>query len=91
MKKDQKCPNYDICYKMKSQGLKVCTSCFWRFKNEVLEFREDMECPMCSDVKRCVKFRKCEHYVCASLCFPRLHKCPMCPKLKENDDTLSNE
>ena len=91
MKKDQKCPNYDICYKMKSQGLNVCTSCFWRFKNEVLEFRENMECPMCSDVKKCVKFRKCEHYVCASLCFPRLHKCPMCPKLKENDDTLSNE
>ena len=73
-----KCPNFDVCFKTVKPGLKVCTSCFWRFKNEKLEFIENVECPMCSDVKKCVKFRKCTHYVCASVCFPRLDKCPMC-------------
>lgn len=88
MKKDQKCPNFEVCFKMMDPRLKVCSGCFWRFKNQVLEFKENMECPVCLDTKKCVKFRKCSHFVCVSKCFPRLDKCPMCPKVKENDDTL---
>lgn len=72
------CPNYDVCFKRVKPGLKVCTNCFWRFKNEILEFNEYMSCPVCSDSGKCVKFRKCEHFVCTSKCFPRLDKCPMC-------------
>jgi hypothetical protein len=79
-KKGTKCPNFDVCHKTKDPRLKVCSKCFGRFENQVLEFREDLVCPVCSTERRCVKFRKCEHFVCASLCFPRLHRCPMCPQ-----------
>lgn len=86
------CPNYDICFKKVKPGLKVCTSCFWRFKNQTLEFKDDMECPVCLEVRKCVKFRKCDHFVCTSPCFPRLHTCPMCtPKLKEVGTSSINE
>jgi len=86
-----KCPNFDVCYKMRDSRLKVCSNCFWRFENEILEFKDDMECPVCLETRMCVRFRKCTHFVCASLCFPRLDKCPMCSKLKEAGISLSNE
>ena len=35
------CPNYEVCHKMMKPGLKVCSPCFWRFNNEVLEFNND--------------------------------------------------
>ena len=85
-----KCPNFDVCFKMMDPRLKVCTRCFWRFENKVLEFREHMLCPVCAETRKCVRFPKCDHFVCASLCFPRLHKCPMCPKLKEASTSTDN-
>jgi hypothetical protein len=98
MRKDHKCPNYDVCFKMMDPRLKVCSNCFWRFENQILEFKDDTECPVCLEVRKCVRFRKCTHFVCASLCFPRLHKCPMCrsdpndfAKLKEAGISLDNE
>src|SRR5210317_2124777 len=42
-----KCPNFDVCYKLRDSRLKVCSNCFWRFENEVLETIEYMECPVC--------------------------------------------
>jgi hypothetical protein len=48
-------------------GLKVCTSCFWRFKNEVLEFKT-LECTKCHIERECVKPRKCDYFVCLK-CF----------------------
>ena len=41
-----KCPNFPVCGKMYDPTLKVCGRCFWRFKNEILEFKND-ECPIC--------------------------------------------
>ena len=70
------CPNYQICSKQVKPGLKVCTSCFWRFKNEVLEFRNE-ECPRCCKVGEGLKFRKCEHFLCMK-CFDRLPLCKLC-------------
>lgn len=54
-----KCPNFDICYKLRDSRLKVCSNCFWRFENEVLETIEYMECPVCLNKGKCFKFRKC--------------------------------
>lgn len=73
---DQPCPNFSVCQKMYDSRLKVCTSCFWRFKNEVLHFNDDT-CPLCLTYGECVKFRKCEHFVCIKCC-KRHHKCPLC-------------
>lgn len=98
MKRDQKCPNYDVCFKMMDPRLKVCSNCFWRFENQVLVFEDDVECPVCLEVRKCVRFRKCTHFVCTSVCFRRLHECPMCrsnpddfARLKEAGTSLSNE
>ena len=74
-----KCANFDICYKMMDPRLKVCSNCFWRFENQVLEYVEYMKCPVCLNEGKCFKFRKCDHFACKT-CFPRLHKCPMCSK-----------
>lgn len=74
--RDATCPNYIVCHKMYDSRLKVCTSCFWRFKNEILEFKT-LECTNCHTEAECVKFRKCEHFVCLS-CFDKLQKCPNC-------------
>lgn len=90
MSKDTKCPNFEICHRMTYSTLKVCSSCFWRFENQIMEFVDDTECPVCLDITKCVKFRKCTHFVCISKCFPRLVKCPMCSKLKETDIQPSN-
>jgi hypothetical protein len=70
------CPNYFVCHKTVKPGLKVCTSCFWRFKNEILEFKIQ-ECPNCNDHAECVKFRKCEHFLCMK-CFDKLSTCKVC-------------
>ena len=31
-----------------------------------LIYLDNIECPICLEVKRCVKFLKCPHYVCIS-------------------------
>jgi len=49
------CPNYHVCSKQVKHGLKVCTSCFWRFKNEILEFKT-YECPRCCKTGECLSF-----------------------------------
>ena len=72
------CPNFLVCHKIYDPRLKVCTSCFWRFKNEVLEFKDD-ECSICHKTIKCVKYRKCSHFVCLK-CFKTNNKCsiPKC-------------
>ena len=61
------CPNFLVCGKMYDPTLKVCRSCFWRFKNQVLEFKDD-ECSICHQHVKCVKYRKYEDFVCPK-CF----------------------
>ncbi len=70
------CPNFSVCHKMYDPRLKVCSPCFWRFNNEVLEFKND-ECPHCFENTKCVKFRKCSHFVCLK-CFKKKDKCALC-------------
>lgn len=70
------CPNYSVCGKTYNPELKVCTSCFWRFKNQVLDFFDDT-CQICSTHGECVRFRKCEHFVCIK-CHSIHTKCPLC-------------
>lgn len=74
------CPNFHVCNKQVKPGLKVCTSCFWRFKNEILEFKT-YECPRCCKTGECLKFRKCEHFLCME-CFDRLPICKLCEQPK---------
>mgnify|MGYP003624955483 FL=1 len=73
-----KCPNFPVCGKMYDPTLKVCGRCFWRFKNEILEFKND-ECPICFKNTECVKFRKCEHFICLN-CLNLRRECPKCIK-----------
>ena len=77
------CPNYMICSKQVKPGLKVCTSCFWRFKNEILEFKSPWSCPKCCKVGECLKFRKCEHFLCTK-CFDEIPICHLCPPKLSN-------
>ncbi len=72
----QSCPNFGVCGKMMRPGLKVCTSCFWKFRNEPLQFKNS-QCPNCRMQRECVKFRKCEHFLCTS-CFSRQRVCLIC-------------
>jgi hypothetical protein len=81
---------------MRDPHLKACSLCYWRFENEVLEFKDDMECPVCYETLKCVKFRKCRHFVCLK-CFDKVEICPMCrsdpndfAKLKEAGSTYTN-
>ena len=85
----ENCPNFDVCYRTMYTGLKVCTSCFWRYENQILDFKDDTECLSCLNIKKCVKFRKCPHYACLT-CFPKYHKCPTCFILKEADTQVNN-
>jgi hypothetical protein len=85
----ENCPNFDVCGKTMYLGLKVCNSCFWRFENQVLDFKDDIECLLCLNIKKCVKFRKCPHYACLT-CFTKYHKCPTCFILKEADTQVNN-
>lgn len=82
----KKCPNFDVCYKMMDSKSKVCVSCFWRFENEILEFKEYETCPVCAQSRKCVRYRKCSHFVCTSPCFNRLDKCPMCGNFCDNSN-----
>ena len=70
------CPNFLVCNKMYDPRLKVCSPCFWRFENKVLEFKND-ECTHCFENIKCVKFRKCPHFVCLK-CFNINDKCALC-------------
>lgn len=86
LKGDKQCPNFKVCRKMYDPRLKMCGTCFWRFNNEILEFKND-ECPVCFETTDCVKFRKCSHFVCVK-CYDKLDKCPMCRQDPEEYEKL---
>ncbi len=72
----EECPNFSVCHKMMREGLKVCSKCFWRFKNTPLEFKRD-KCQICIQETNCVKMRKCSHFACLK-CFNNFDICPIC-------------
>jgi hypothetical protein len=74
-----KCPNYDICGTISPQWYfdchaGTCRSCALSgFK--FLEFLENIECEICSEMKKGVKQPNCSHTTCVD-CFKRFHKPP---------------
>jgi hypothetical protein len=71
---DIKCPNFEICenydfpLNMSCHG-GLCMTCdvkygTWDGGKGVLQFKDDIECPICLENKRCVTLPKCNHYIC---------------------------
>jgi hypothetical protein len=45
----------------------------WKdYRTGILQFNNDTECPICLEIKRCVKMINCDHYVCIDD-FKRMH------------------
>ena len=75
---DIKCRNFEICENwfifenLQLHSGELCTPCDetysdWKngnYGNGILIFQDNIECPICLENKRCVKFPNCSHYVC---------------------------
>jgi len=69
---DTQCANFEICNDwsyIETLNLRngLCFNCdgiFSDWENGKLIYLDNTECPICLEVKRCVKFLKCSHYVC---------------------------
>lgn len=75
---DIKCANFEVCdawMGVECLSLKsgvLCTNCdilFSDWKNGnygkgVLNFKNNIECPICIETKKCVKYLNCDHYIC---------------------------
>jgi hypothetical protein len=76
-----KCPNYLVCEHLEPQWLLWChkgvcmSPCGVLFNNTQLQFTENKECPVCLEIKTCVKQLKCIHSICID-CFKRCHLPP---------------
>lgn len=73
-----KCPNYSVCEHLEPQWILwcykgTCPICASSFGH--LQFQENTECPVCLEIKPCVKGLKCNHYTCID-CFKRCHLPP---------------
>jgi hypothetical protein len=68
---DIKCKNYELCRgalcvaPFKSNYL--CDNCDTTYEKK-LEIKENIECPICLDIKRCVSQPNCSHFTCVD-CF----------------------
>lgn len=59
------------CYLCTNCDIMFGTWCSGNYKHEgkgVLEMKDDIECPICLEIKRSISFPKCEHFVCID-CF----------------------
>jgi len=95
-----KCKNYEVCegilapWWFDCKNNYICTHCDmimgkWINGNELLQFTNDIECPVCLNIKRCVSQPKCEHNICIE-CFKLIYydkiynnkeemrRCPLC-------------
>lgn len=65
------------------KGYYLCTNCHMMFGSwghgfnkhygkGILEFKDNIECPICLQVQRCVSQARCNHVVCIN-CFKRCH------------------
>jgi hypothetical protein len=75
---DIPCPNYEVCESLMDPRMRTCGNCSFRRivlkKNDLLSFKDDIECPVCLDTKRGLQGLNCNHYVCID-CFKECHKC----------------
>jgi hypothetical protein len=78
-----KCKNWEACQAVlptwwfECKGRYFCTNCdmlFGAFSGGkgLLQFHDNLECPVCLEVKRSVSQPRCEHTVCLD-CFRRCH------------------
>ena len=73
-----KCLNFEVCNGETDPQLEVCPNCTSRRifdKKDKLTFKNDIECPICLEVKRGVTNINCEHYICID-CFKTCHWIP---------------
>lgn len=75
---DIQCRNFEICESwfiienLHTASGELCFNCDVSFSdwengkhgNGILIFKDDTECPICLETTRCVKFPKCNHYIC---------------------------
>ena len=73
-----KCKNYKVCedtvieWVCICEGNYLCTNCRTSFctveENGYLNFKNNEKCPVCNNIDECVKYPRCNHYVCIK-CF----------------------
>jgi len=75
----------------------LCTNCHmlfgsWDWSKDdilvkgkgILEFKDNIECPICYETKKGISQPRCDHYVCID-CFKRLHYGPPSPRFPYPD------
>lgn len=93
-----KCKNYKLCKAIlpdwwyECKGNYLCTNCHMSFGTwgsnigkGILEFEDNLECPICLEKQLCVSYPRCSHKICIS-CFK---KC-MYYNEDEDDEHLYN-
>ena len=74
---DINCPNFEVCESLMDPRMRTCSSCAFRRivlkSKDVLVFADNIECPVCFDVKRCVQNVRCSHFICID-CYKECHR-----------------
>ena len=71
-----KCKNYELCETIlpiwwyDCKGCYLCINCL--MLSGIFEMFDNVECPICLDVKRSVKLKHCQHTICID-CYKRCH------------------
>lgn len=71
-----KCKNYELCkcvlpkWWFEYKGNYLCINC--DMSGTILEISNNMDCPICLEVKKCIYQPRCNHSVCIS-CFKRCY------------------
>ena len=89
-----KCKNYELCeavlpkWWFECKGNYLCTNCHMMFGTwgiytgkGILDISDNIECPVCLEVKRSISQPNCEHTICID-CFKRCYY---------GDDDIENE
>ena len=91
-----KCKNYELCKSVlpkwwyDCKGKYLCINCDMMFGTwgsqtgkGILEINDNLECPICLEVKRGISQPRCEHTLCID-CFKKCYydgkhmRCPLC-------------
>lgn len=71
-----KCKNWEVCQAVlptwwfECKGCYNCSHCDMLFGGLVLQMHDNLECPVCLEIKRSVSQLRCEHTACIA-CFQR--------------------
>jgi hypothetical protein len=73
-----KCKNYIICEEVlpkwwfDCKGCYLCTNCHMMFGTWESEMSNNLECPICLEIKECISQPRCNHSLCIG-CFKRCY------------------